>query len=123
VLKTGLNLLAHFFSPSVIQEPTFDEVRKILLSEQSGPPFAARLCGLLPGDTPEFPRRGSGDHHRFMLDLDGHKVRFQMRLYDSFGYSCTLAELDSALANHFARSLPKRAVVDFMGTGIRETFA
>lgn len=122
VLKTGLNLLAHFFGPSVIQETSFDQVRRILLNERSVPPFASGLCGLWAGETPEFPRHGSSDQHRFMLDIDGGRLRFRMRLYNSFGYAGVLAELDSSLADHLARSLPRRAVADFMGAGIRETF-
>jgi hypothetical protein len=71
VLKTGLNLLAHFFGPSIMQEPAFDLVRQVLLNEKSTPPYAKNFCGLWADAPPDFPRHGSGDQHRFMLDIDG----------------------------------------------------
>jgi hypothetical protein len=43
-----------------------------------------------------------------------------MRLYNSFGYSCVLAELSPSLLARVGATLPRRVMVEFNGRGIVE---
>jgi len=121
VLKTGLNLVAHFYGDDVLRNPAFDRAREVLLEEVESNE-AARICQMSPGFTSDFPRSGC-DAHQMMLDEFGGALRFQMRLYNSFGYTATLAPLNGSLRALIGSRLPKRILIEYETTGIRETQA
>jgi hypothetical protein len=58
-----------------------------------------------------------------MLDEFGDFLRFQMRLYNSFGYTAMLAPLDGPLRALIGSQLPKRVLIEYETTGIREVEA
>jgi len=118
VLKTGVNLVAHFYGAEAVHDPAFDPVRHILL-ENNTSGMATKRCALAPEVTADFPRLRV-ETHQLMLDSNEGRLRFRMRLYNSFSYTCDLAELTASLSARMARTLPKRVVVEFQGAGIRE---
>lgn len=119
VLKTGLNLVAHFYGDDVLRNPAFDRTRGILLEDVESNDVAT-ICQMSPGFPPDFPR-AHGDAHQMMLDEFDGSLRFRMRLYNSFGYSAMLAPLDAPLRGLIGPRLPKRVSIEYETTGIRET--
>jgi hypothetical protein len=85
VVKTGLNLVAHFYGDGVLRHPASDRTCGILLEEieSNG---AATICQMSPGFTSDFPRSGR-DVHQMTLDELGGSLRFQMQLYNRFVYT------------------------------------
>lgn len=121
VLKTGLNLFAHFAGASMARDPAFDDLRNMLLDEQADHDVMKR-CKLLDVSSPsstqaEFPPPSDLDQHRLMLDVFGGKLCFRMRLYGSLGYECVLAPATAAIQRAISK---ERVVVDFNSTGIRK---
>jgi hypothetical protein len=55
-----------------------------------------------------------------MLDEYNGTLRFRMRLYNSFGYSATLAPMNNTLRAAMGTMLPRRALIEYQTTGIRE---
>ena len=119
VLKTGLNLVAHVFGDAALREAAFDRSRAILL-ENVETRDAAQICAFYPGFPTDFPRAAI-DAHQLMLDEFQGALRFRMRLYNSFAYECTLANLSSPLRALIGSMLPKRVLVEYAtAAGIHE---
>ena len=74
---------------------------------------------MAPEATSDFPR-APVDAHQMMLDEHNGMLRFRMRLYNSFGYSLSLAAMNDTLRVAMRPTLPKRVVVEFQTGGIRE---
>jgi HNH endonuclease len=121
VLKTALNLVAHLYGDQALADSAFDRARRILLEDVESHE-AATICQMSPGFTPDFPRVES-DAHQMMLDEFEGGLRFRMRLYDSFGYTVSLAHLNESLRALIRSQLPKRILVEYERTGIREVQA
>ncbi|KAF2991378.1 methyltransferase domain-containing protein (plasmid) [Methylocystis sp. MJC1] len=121
VIKTGTNLVAHFYGSEIVENPAFDEVRNILLEDTASNAASGR-CQQAPGATADFPHTAA-ESHQLMLDDDNGNLRFRMRLYNSFGYTCVLAGITPTLSKKMAPTLPRRVIVEFNGGGIREVSA
>ena len=120
VMKTGLNFVAKVAGAAVALDPTFDRLRWMIL-DAGADNQVVRSCRFL-GDgagaaqhRTAFPSTDA-DEHRLMLDEFRGAVRFRLRLYGHMGYECILAK-----ATPDTRRLigTRRAVVDFVGDGIR----
>jgi HNH endonuclease len=118
VLKTGLNLVAHFYGDEALQNGGFEKARRILL-EDVPTNEAAAICQMSPDFTLDFPRANT-DANQMMLDEFDGSLRFRMRLYNSFGYTAVLAPLNQALKTMFGSTLPKRVLVEYESVGMRE---
>jgi hypothetical protein len=117
VLKTGLNLVAYFCGDEALRNGAFDRARGIVLEDvrSNG---AAMICQMSPGFTPDFPRAGINAHQMMLDDFNG-SLRFQMRLYNSFGYAANLASLRGPLRSLIAQ-LPRRILIEYETIGIHE---
>jgi HNH endonuclease len=120
VIKTGVNLVGHFYGADAVRDPAFEGARNVLLEEASGSNATRQWCRLWTDTPPDFPV-SSIDEHRFMLDVNGDKLRFRMRLYGSLGYTSRLANFTTSLAARMSSTLPRCVSVDYAGYGIRET--
>lgn len=118
VLKTGLNLVTHFYGDETLRNGAFNRTREIVL-ENVESNDAATICRMSPGFTPDFPSAGI-DTHQMMLDEFNGSLRFRMRLYNSFGYTAILAPLGKSLRVLIGSQLPKRVLIEYETTGIRE---
>jgi len=118
VLKTGLNVMVQFFGDEALRNSAFDRTRGIVL-ENIESNDAATICRMYPGFTPDFPRADT-DAHQIMLDELNGSLRFRMRLYNSFGYTAMLAPLNGPLRALIGSRLPKRVLIEYETTGIRE---
>lgn len=118
VLKTGLNLVAYFYGDEALRNAAFDPTRGIVLDDVESND-AATICIMSPGFTPDFPSV-SIDTHQIMLDECNGSLRFRMRLYSRFGYTAILAPLCESLRVIIGLQLPKRVLIDYETTGIRE---
>lgn len=118
VLKTGLNLVAHFFGNEVLHNEGFDRLRKIVLEdiESSG---AKTICQMSTEVTSDFPKV-TGDCHQMMIDEFNGTIRFRMRLYNHFCYTAILVTLNEQLRKQIILKLPKRILVDYQSSGIQE---
>lgn len=120
VMKTGLNLFAHFAGASMARDPAFDDLRNMLLDKEADNDVMAR-CRLLDDSSPavgrvDFPPPVDVDQHRLMLDVFRGKLCFRMRLYGSLGYECVLAPATAGIQGAMST---ERVVVDFNSTGMR----
>ena len=118
ILKTGLNLTAHFCGDEALRNGAFDRARRIVLEDVESND-AATICQMSPGFPSDFPRAGI-DAHQMMLDELNGSLRFGMRLYNSFGYTAMLAPLNGPLRAQIGLQLPKRVLIEYETNGIRE---
>lgn len=117
-MKTGLNLVANFYGDKALRNSAFDRTRAIVLEDVENND-AETICKMSPGFTPDFPS-ASSDTHQMMLDESNGSLRFQMRLYNNFGYTAILAPLSESLRVHIESQFPKRFLIYYETTGIRE---
>lgn len=118
VLKTGLNLVAHFFGDDALRDGAFDRARRIVLEDDESND-AGTICQLSPGFTSDFPGM-SVDTHQMMLDEFQGLLRFRLRLYNNFGYTAILAPLGENLQGPLRSQLPRRVLIEYETAGIRE---
>jgi hypothetical protein len=111
--------LAGFYSAvDIFRDAVFDRAKQIVLDGYETND-AATICKMMPEFPADFPR-ASMDAHQVMLDVSDGTLRFRMRLYNSFGYSATLGVLSEPLRAFLEPSLPKRVLIEYQTTGIRE---
>jgi hypothetical protein len=108
----------HLYGDDVFRNGAFDQARRIVLDDRETND-AAIICQMMPGFTADFPR-APVDAHQMMLDEYNGVLCFRMRLYNSFGYSVSLAPMNDAWRVMMGPTLPKRVVVEFQTSGIKE---
>ena len=124
ILKTGLNLFAHFASTSMARGTAFNDLRNMVLDKQADTDVLKR-CSFLNDSSlalgrSGFPPPADSDQHRLMLDIFRGNLCFRMRLYGHLGYECVLAPATTDIQSAINT---ERVVVDFDGSGIRRVLA
>lgn len=123
VMKTGINLVANEVGAGLIENSSFDEVRRLLFDKEADDEVMGRCsflstsrfnnCGIF---REAFPPVKNSTQHRLMLDIHKGKLWFRMRLYGHLGYQCELALATPEIRNAISTT---RVVVDYETTGIR----
>jgi hypothetical protein len=113
--------VAHFYGDEALRNGAFDRTRAIILEDVESD-HATAICQMSPGFPSDFPR-ASSDAHQMMLDEFHGSLRFRIRLYNSFGYTAMLAPLNAPLRALIGLQLPKRVLIEYKTTGIREVDA
>jgi hypothetical protein len=90
-------------------------VKKLILDGDPEFKEVAKRCALYD-EQDGFPKAGTIDEHRMMIDTSGPNIRFRIRLYDSTTYTAYLAK-----SRRLGRRVQARRVaVKFTTTGIEE---